>query len=385
MEGTEVERSRIYRRFPLPAKVAENSDFDRVARFADPPRSGASGAMACLCGRLSGTCERVPLFRSPLFHFLLVGALLVGLKSTRTPILEWEVVTVLQSEIDERIATYRTQLGREPSEAETLSIENQVIEDALWLEQARALDLHKTDAIVRQRLVLNMQFLGGPEDASEDELFARAMALGMDRTDTVVRRRLIDRVQAMIRAGVRSRSAEESELRSHYERRASRWRQPALLSLTHVYFSRDKRGARTDADAKALLVKLIAEGVEPERAVAQADPFLSGHRLRSATPNRILALFGPAFADGVEGLIVGRWTGPVDSVFGSHLVWIDERVESRIPPFDEIRNRVREDWIGEEIQRALRSQIQRRRQVVEVRIVDDRANSPRRLEGSPGG
>ncbi len=324
------------------------------------------------------------MLRSPLVHFLLVGALLFGLESTWASHSEPTVVEVLRSEIDDRIAAYQNQVRREPSAVEVRAIENQIVANALWLEQARALGLQRTDSVVRQRLILNMRFLEGQIDATDDELFRKAIALGMDQSDTVVRRRLIERVQAMIRAGVRSRTPDETLLRAHYENTAPRWAEPTLLDLTHVYFSRDERGDRAEIEAAALLAELTDRGIEPEAAVALADPFLSGHRLRSATPNRIVGRFGPAFAADVEHEPALRWVGPVESAFGAHLVWIHERIESRIPAFDEVRRRVFEDWIQKETRRALRDQIERRRRIVEVRVIEDREATPAAITRGKG-
>ncbi len=316
------------------------------------------------------------MFRSPLSHFLLVGALLFGVQRAYSGFSEPIVVEVLQSEIDQRLEAFRRQSGRAPNAPEAASIENQLIENALWVEQARALGLHQTDLIVRQRLILNMRFLDDQTDAPDGELFDRAIALGMDQTDAVVQRRLVDRVQAMIRAGVRSKMPDDDVLRAHYESTARRWREPPLLDLTHVYFSRDKRTARGGTDAAALLPKLLREKIGADAAVALADPFLSGHRLRAATPNRIVARFGPAFAAAVEAQPVSAWVGPIESAFGAHLVWIHERIESRIPTFAEVREEVLEDWMTQETQRALRAQIERRRQIVEVRVIRDRQAPP---------
>jgi hypothetical protein len=313
---------------------------------------------------------------------MLVGSLLVALQSAWSSLSEPIVVEVLQSEIDEQIAAYRGQSGREPTAIEALSIENQTIENALWLEQARALHLHETDSVVRQRLVLNMRFLDGQSAAPEEELFQKAIALGMDQSDIIVQRRLIDRVQAMIRAGVRSRTPDEALLRAHYETTATRWRQPALLDFTQVYFSRDKRGPATGSDAAAMLAQWNREPIEPSAAIALGDPFLSGHRLRGATPNRIVARFGPAFAAGVHGQPTARWVGPIKSAFGEHLIWIHERIESRIPAFDEVRKQVLEDWISQETGKALQAQIERRKQIVEVRVIQDL--KPSRLPPTSG-
>jgi hypothetical protein len=324
------------------------------------------------------------VLRSPLVHFLLIGALLYGLQDARSSRSEPIVVEVMRSEITERIAAYEGQTGRKASAVEARSIENQIIEDALWLEQARALGLHETDSVVRQRLVLNMRFLEGQSDSPEEELFQKAIALGMDQSDTVVQRRLIDRVQAMIRAGVRSRTPDEAVLRTHYDSTSPRWREPAVVDLTHVYFSRDKRGDQTRIDASRLLPELIAQRIEPAAAAELADPFLSGHRVPGATPNRIVARFGPAFAAEIEHAPTLRWVGPIESAFGAHLVWLHERIESRIPTFDAVRKRVLEDWISEETRKALRAQVERRRQIVEVRVIEDQ-EAPREVIVRGGG
>ena len=46
---------------------------------------------------------------------------------------------------------------------------------------------------------------------------------------------------------------------------------------------------------------------------------------------RRVYLFGTVFTDGLKGLEAGRWAGPVESGFGLHLVWVDDRVPARAP------------------------------------------------------
>jgi hypothetical protein len=290
---------------------------------------------------------------------------------SRSP--ETFAVEIRHSEIAARLDAYQLQTGRVATAEEALAIENRVIEDALWFEQALALGLLQTDPVVRQRLVLNMRFLDGESQASEDELVARAIELGMDRSDIVVRRRLIDRVQAILRAGVRAHPPDQALLEAHFEATAERWREPVLLDLSQVYLSRDRRGERTQPQAVALLARLERESLDPVAAIELGDPFLAGHRLRAASPSRIVARLGPVFASGVEKAPVGRWVGPIESAFGMHLVWIHERRPSRIPDLAEVRKRVLEDWIEEESRKALREHIASRRELVQVRVIVDDA------------
>lgn len=294
---------------------------------------------------------------------------------------ETPVVEVRRSAIEESLAAYQTQMGRAPSESEAAAIENQTIESALWLEQAQALGLPQIDSVVHQRLLLNMRFLEseqgeqGETGASDAELLERAFELGMDKSDTVVQRRLIDRVQAIVRAGVRAREIDEATLEAYFEETAERWREPAMLDLTQIYFSRDKRGDAALADARAVQARLAQDPLPAEDALSLGDPFLAGHRLRGATPNRIVARLGPDFAAGVENAPTQKWIGPIASAFGMHVVWIHGRVESRIPELSEVRTRVSEDWIEAESRKALREHVARRRAQVELRIIEDGAVS----------
>lgn len=313
------------------------------------------------------------MHRSPLLHFLALGALLFLLQAGLRRGEESRSVEVARSDVAERAEAFALQLGRPPNADELRALEDQVVEDALWLEQAFAVGLPQIDSVVHQRLIQNMRFLEPETEASDDALYVRAVELGMERSDVVVRRRLIDRVQAVVRARVRATPIDETALRGYYDAHAEQWREPTLLDLTHVYLSRDKRGPRADADAKALRMRIERDGLNPEAAVALGDPFLGGHALRGATPARIAARLGPDFAEAVAELASGSWQGPIESAFGPHLVFIERRVESRLPSLDEIRDRIVDDWLDERTRIELREEAQRLRAGVEVRWIDDLA------------
>lgn len=301
----------------------------------------------------------------------MLGALLFALQTGFDAAEEVRTIDVARSDVAERLEAFALQVGRPPDAEETRALETQAIEDALWLDQAFAVGLPQIDAVVHQRLIQNMRFLDPETSESDETLYARAVELGMERSDTVVRRRLIDRIQAVVRARVRAEPIDEAALRKYFEANAERWREPTLLDLTHVYFSRDKRSAKADADASAVRARLEREGTKPEAAIALGDPFLGGHTLRGATPTRIAARLGPDFAKAVADAQPGQWLGPIESAFGPHLVWIEQRTESRIPELESIRTRVLDDWLEERTREALREEAVRLRAGVEVRWLED--------------
>lgn len=65
------------------------------------------------------------------------------------------------------------------------------------------------------------------------------------------------------------------------------------------------------------------------------------YRLR--TPLELQQAFGSHFAEEVSELEPG-WHGPVGSGYGTHLVEVTERVESGIPEYGQVRERVLADY-----------------------------------------
>ncbi len=62
-----------------------------------------------------------------------------------------------------------------------------------------------------------------------------------------------------------------------------------------------------------------------------------------ATPDEVRRVFGDRFAQALFELEPG-WQGPVVSGYGLHLVHVGERVEGRVPTYEEIRDRLVEDF-----------------------------------------
>ena len=60
----------------------------------------------------------------------------------------------------------------------------------------------------------------------------------------------------------------------------------------------------------------------------------------------IAKTFGPGLVEGMLGLAPGKWHGPISSGYGYHLVLVIDRVESRIPPLEEVREVVKREWVS---------------------------------------
>ena len=121
---------------------------------------------------------------------------------------------------------------------------------------------------------------------------------------------------------------------------------PGRATFRHLYFSPDKRGSNTRADAEAALARIAGKPMDEQ--VVTGDPFMFQGYYGDRSLEVVAKEFGPAFAKSLAALQPGAWSGPVESGYGWHLVYIDSMTPPRIPDFEEVEPEVRTAWIEEQ-------------------------------------
>ena len=177
----------------------------------------------------------------------------------------------------------------------------------------------------------------------EEVLYREALALDLDENDVLVRRRLAEKLETALNDVAATAEPSAGELGRYFESHAHRYAEPAGLTLTHRFFSRDRRGDSAEADARAALEALVAGGT------ADDDSFHAAKTLTLEDADRLEQIFGTAFRDVVvEHAVRPRsrpaWFGPVRSAYGAHLVRVDAFTEARRRILDEVRETVLDDW-----------------------------------------
>jgi len=246
--------------------------------------------------------------REPLFHFVALGAMLFLVYAIASDIFSSGAtrrIEIADSEIGFIATSWKRQWGRSPTEKELRAlVESRVREEVLYRE-ALAVGLDQNDLVVRRRMVQKM------------ELLSQDLALLADPTD--------------------------DQLRSFFEEHREDYRVPPRISFSHVFFSTDRRGPATEGEARRVLAEIRAESPPPRRAPERGDPFMLQHDHPLRTPLDVQKLFGSGFAEALFQLEPG-WHGPLASGYGSHLVNVGERLESRIPDYRDIRDRLLADY-----------------------------------------
>lgn len=198
-----------------------------------------------------------------------------------------------------------------------------------------------------QRAPTPQEMVGLVEDRIREEvLYREALAMGLDKDDTIVKRRMAQKMEFLAEDVSAAREPTAEELKAWFAKNAKMFVHPARVSFRHLYFSPDRRGARAQDDAAKALAKVAGRPGSWSGAAALADPFMFQDYLADRAPESIAKDFGPAFAKALFDQKPGAWTGPIESGYGWHLVFIDSLVPGRVPAFEEFEPDVKTAWLS---------------------------------------
>jgi hypothetical protein len=195
-----------------------------------------------------------------------------------------------------------------------------------------------------QRPPTHEELEGLIRDRVREEVYSReAIAMGLDRDDTIIRRRLQQKLEFVTDDTAAPAEPGDAELAQHLKAHGDLFRINRRLTFKQVYLDPSKHAEHLAQDMDQLLVQLRERGGEVDLS-SLGDPFLLEHRFEAAPTAEVAEEFGEKFVAKLGDIPAGQWCGPVESGFGLHLVFVEERTEGRLPELTEVRDAVLRDW-----------------------------------------
>jgi parvulin-like peptidyl-prolyl isomerase len=180
----------------------------------------------------------------------------------------------------------------------------------------------------------------------EEILYREALAMGLDRDDAIVRRRMAQKMEFLAEDVSTVHEPTTQELRTWFAQNTATFAQPPRVTFRHLYFSPDRRGKSAWSDATDALKKLKGRPSSWAGAATLGDPFMFQDYLADRTPDQIAKDFGPAFSRALFVQKPGEWTGPIESGYGWHAVFLDSLEPGRTPAFEEVEQDVKTAWLA---------------------------------------
>ena len=248
------------------------------------------------------------LLREPLFHFLLIGAVIFLLFSQ---------INTTEDENDKQIIITKEK------------IEN--LENA-WI---KAKGRQPSAEEMKQQLEY---------DIREQVLYREAMAMGLDKDDMIIRRRLSQKMKYLFDDLSVVDKPSDAALKKFVSEHPSKFTKPATISFSQVYLDPKEHGDRLEVDAKDLLMELNATTIK--ETIGFGDRSLLPYEFSNERESDIRGMFGEAFVKQVFKAKTDSWQGPFSSAYGLHLIYIKTRSNAYLPPLSAMRDRVERVWIS---------------------------------------
>jgi hypothetical protein len=179
----------------------------------------------------------------------------------------------------------------------------------------------------------------------EEVYYREAMAMGLDRDDTIIRRRLQQKLEFVTENISDFTPPTDEELRVFLQDHPDQFRSERRFTFHQVYLSLERHRYSLAGDAADSLRQLKRSGNSSDTSTL-GDPSLLEHQFANVEATEVAKQFGEKFASALNDLPIGEWQGPVESNYGIHLVFVDERSERRSPALEEVRDAVRREWLN---------------------------------------
>lgn len=180
----------------------------------------------------------------------------------------------------------------------------------------------------------------------EEVLYREALTMGLDKDDTIVRRRMAQKMEFLAEDVAGAHEPTSEELKAWFDKNTALFANPPRVSFRIVYFSPDRRGPHAKEDAARAMGKLSGKPASWPGAESLGDPFMFPGYAADRTPDQVAKDFGPPFAKALFAQKPGAWTGPIESGYGWHLVFIDSLIPARTSAFEEVEPDVKTAWLS---------------------------------------
>jgi parvulin-like peptidyl-prolyl isomerase len=293
--------------------------------------------------------------KQPALHMAALGALFFGLGQQEGGIFGRPKprLEIPAHRLEQMRQEFLADTGRPPSAEQWRQMIEMQVDDELLFQYALTLGMQENTA-AQARLAQIAAFVeANPHESTEAENAKAAINLGLHEGDLVVRRILVDNARRLIRGVILLQQPAPEAVERFYEENAAEYTRPARVEISQLAINGFK-WPDSEARARQLYERIGRENLSFEKALALADESLVEADLALQTEKSLAPRLGSDFAAAAMALPVGRWSEPIASRHGHHLVFVHRRLEAKLAPLGEVRQAVErqlleklaDDWLA---------------------------------------
>ena len=258
--------------------------------------------------------KNTSFFKSPLFHFFILGGLLFVAYSWLNP------------ESEER-------------------------NDLIVIDQAQIKYLSELQAKRLNRTPTADEIKGLIDDYVITEIYYReGVKLGLDKNDHMIKKRVRNKIEMISNDVVSLLDINDTLLEQYLEAHADKFAIEAEYSFDQIYVNPQNYGSDLKKYLREVKKALDTTGE------AQTDSLMLPRHYQRAGTSRIDAEFGKDFSKHLTNLTLGEWSGPFQSGYGQHFIKLTEKRPSKTVQLEDVRESVLREYLAQKREEMLQNQ-----------------------------
>ena len=215
-------------------------------------------------------------------------------------------IFISDQEITSLVSAWNSQVGRNPTDDEIFRIINNLIE--------------------------------------EEILYREALLLGLDKEDRIIKRRLAQKISFLKQESILNMPTKD-EIFEYYDLNKDKYFVDKTFTFTHLFYSSESSSKERATSS----YQEIINGYD-----VTADPFFLGKNFVDKSLKNIESDLGKNFASNLQNLTINKWSEPIASAFGHHLVYISNINNGYYPNINTIYKRVEMDLLQDKRDQAVK-------------------------------
>lgn len=196
-----------------------------------------------------------------------------------------------------------------------------------------------------------------------DQIFYNeAVTMGLDQSDVAVKKRLRQLIEMML-DDYTSAYASEEQLREYLSNNPDKFREEPSCTFSQIYFKVDEK------ELASQVLEELKNGSNPDKFNEYALLMLPRDFLNEPKVN-VTRKTGKEFTEQLVELEQQQWQGPIASVYGWHLVWVEQIEAGKVPDLNSIWDEVEREWAAEQKKKRKEEQYRIMRQQYKIEFED---------------
>ena len=179
---------------------------------------------------------------------------------------------------------------------------------------------------------------------NEEILYREALKMGLDKNDEIVKRRLSQKFEFLTTDMTNLHEPSKDDIQKFYNENKEKYQVDPTFSYAQIFIDIDKR---KDVMNYARTVKKSVKGKEitPELLEEYSDQFPIVLYIENVSKSEIINRMGDDFYDKIKSLEIDKWSDPIQSSFGLHLVYPTDIIKVAEPDLNTIYNVLKRDYL----------------------------------------